>query len=120
MDFKQGADPFLRNNFLFKVVGPGEIKAKPNKAAEWRSHTLNPAIKKTPTQHDDLDSLSEDSFYGQSETRKKRLTPQNEKRKPKKRKMEDFLEPSESEFSLSDGSNPPKPVNNSRKKPRRE
>lgn len=84
----------MRDNFLFEVVKAGKIRAKPSKDASWTTHNIKPAIEQPKTKFDDLGSLEEDSYYGESDTRKRRLTPKDKKRVSVKRKWSDYYEDS--------------------------
>jgi hypothetical protein len=118
MGFNQANDPFLRHNFLFEVNGFGMVKAKPRESAVWIDHIIKPAIA-PPLNPKELDSLEEDSFYGQSKTRAELLKPKDTKRKSQKRKNDDFIDDLGSEDSYLPGSeddeDAPRPSKKSRK-----
>ncbi len=102
--FDQTQDRYLRHNFQFFVLGHHSFKARPNSDQEWTVHNLVPPQEFVPDEdEEELGELDENNFWGESETRKKRLTTLDEKRVSKKRKRPEYEESSiELESEVSD------------------
>jgi hypothetical protein len=106
--FDQSADRFMRENFEFNFLGLGKLKSRPHKDAKWTPHSIVPTnADPSAGKEDDLASLDEDEYYGNSEMRRKRLTPVASKRAPKRKlNFQIDSEDSEAEKSAADDYDP--------------